>query len=269
VWKDYAATPVGQLLVRRAGPDDGVPLVLFHASPGSGRALEPLLEELAPGRPLYALDTLGVGGSARPTILRTPGIVDYAQVVVAALDDLDLGPIDLYGTHTGSLLALETAILLGDRVRSVVLNGVPLFSPDERAAFLDHHFVDLTPRWDGAELVMAWGHVRDLHHWFPWFDRRPERVAPRAPADADSLQAYLVDLLASGPSYVDPYRAVFLHDTRSRLPLLQAPTLVCHTSGDPLARFTTEAARLARAESLAVDGPLGPAVASHLDRSAA
>ena len=150
-WRTYAATPAGQVLVRRAGPDGGVPLVLFHAAPGSGRRLESLLRALAPDRPCYALDTLGVGGSARPAILYPPQIADYALATCAALDDLGLEMVDLYGTHTGSLVALETAILLGDRARSVVLNGVPLFSEAERAVFLEHHFVDLEPRWDGAE----------------------------------------------------------------------------------------------------------------------
>jgi pimeloyl-ACP methyl ester carboxylesterase len=261
----YVPTPVGQVLVRRAGPPHGTPLVLFHASPGSGRTLEPLMRAMTSSRPLYALDTLGVGGSSRPEILRTPLIGDYAGTAVAALDELGLGVVDLYGTHTGSLMALETALVLGDRVRSIVLDGVPLFSPDERRMFLERHFIDLTPRWDGAEFVMAWGHIRDLHHWFPWFDRRPERTSPRVPADAESLQAYLLDLLASGQSYVHPYRAVFLHEPRARLGHLRARTLVCHESGDPLARFTAEASRLAQAQGLEIHGPRAPAIATFLD----
>jgi pimeloyl-ACP methyl ester carboxylesterase len=250
LWKTYASTGAGALLVRRRSDGDGRPLVLFHSSPGSGKKLEPLLAALAPGRPLYAFDTLGNGDSDKPELLRPPGLDDYAVVVEQALDDLGLEEVDLYGTHTGALVALEVALRLGSRARSVIFEGITLFDPEENAAFLAHHFIDLSPRFDGSHLIVAWGHVRDAHLWFPWFERRPDRLAPFPHPTAEMLHAYLLELLRSGPSYQGPYRAVFEHRTAERLALLRTRVLLCHAPTDPLGRFSERAAELAGAETL-------------------
>ena len=75
--KTYAQTSRGQLLVRRRSDASGRPLVMFHGSPGSAAAIEPLIEALAAFRPIVAFDTLGNGDSDKPDerFPRSPGSV--------------------------------------------------------------------------------------------------------------------------------------------------------------------------------------------------
>jgi pimeloyl-ACP methyl ester carboxylesterase len=245
ITRTYARTPFGQLLARCAGALSAAPLLMLHPSPGSGARLEPLITALASTRRVVALDTLGNGDSDKPVALATPTIADYAVVFEAAADALGLETFDLYGSHTGAIMALEVALRMGGRVRSLILDGITLFSEQENAKFLDGYFVDLTPAWDGTHLIRAWSTVRDGRLWFPWHDRRPEAIAPFDLLDASGAQAYTLEMLKSGATYSLAYQAVFTHPTAERLALLETRTLVCHPPGDPLARFSEPAAALA------------------------
>lgn len=257
VSKTYAATEYGQLLVRLAGAaagsaDAARPLVLLHGSPTSARDLEPLLGALAaaaPGRPLLALDTLGNGDSDKPDPARhpqfaEPGILDYAAVVLAALDALGVAEFDLYGTHTGAAIAAETAILGGSRVGGVILDGVAMFDAATIADFDDNYFIDLTPRWDGTHLLAAWTVYRDSTVWFPWYRRSRECALDFPVRTAEQLQPAVVEFLKSGTTYALAYRAAFHWDAASRLPALATRTLVTTHPRDPLDALTPEAAAL-------------------------
>ncbi len=270
--RTFAVTPFGRLLARRMGPDTGTPVLMLHPSPGSGLRLEPLMRALCVDRPVVILDTLGNGDSDKPTALLTPTIEDYAVVFEAAADDLGLDRFDLYGSHTGAVMAIELALRAGERVRSLVLDGITLFSEQENAKFLDGYFVDLAPEWDGTHLIRAWSTVCDGRLWFPWHDRRPANIAPFELLDPAGAQAYVLEMLKSGQSYPLSYQAVFTHRTAERLAELRTRTLVCHVEGDPLARFTEPAAALvpgatALALASARHEDVAPQIAAFLDRS--
>ena len=147
-----------------------------NSSPGSGEALLPRARALARLRPVVVLDTLGNGDSDKPDVgrhpqFRAPQIADYARTVLAALDDLGLGQVDVYGTHTGALIALEAALHDERRVRAVLLDGISLFTAAEVESAMSLQFLDLTPRWDGTQLLAAWSLVRDSRFWYPWYLR--------------------------------------------------------------------------------------------------
>lgn len=263
ITKAYAATQYGQLLVRLrhdgqgagsgAGSGDAPrPLVLLHGSPTSALDLEPLMGALATARPerqLVALDTLGNGDSDKPDADRhpqfaRPSIRDYAPVVLEAVDALGFGAFDLYGTHTGAAIAAETAILAGNRVGSVILDGVAMFDEATVADFLASYFIDLTPRWDGTHLVAAWSTYRDSTMWFPWYRRTREHALDFPVRTAEQLQPVVLEFLKSGTTYPLSYRAAFEWDARSRLPKLRARTLLTAHPKDPLVEVTEQAAAL-------------------------
>src|SRR5579859_556010 len=136
--RDYASVTFGQVHIRRAGPREGVPLLMLHASPGSSRAVLPLATLLANDRPVVAMDTPGFGDSD-PLAVSDPTIGDFADAVLEVIDALGHTRVDLYGSHTGALIALEAAVRGPDRVRRVVFDGLPVFSPEESADHLANY----------------------------------------------------------------------------------------------------------------------------------
>jgi pimeloyl-ACP methyl ester carboxylesterase len=244
VWRDITPTPAGQLLTRRVADAPGRPLVLLHASPGSSRALEPLLLELGRTRPVIAFDTIGNGESDKPP-WAAPAAADYADTIAAALDARGLDRVDLYGTHTGAMLAIETAVRHPDRIHRLVLDGVVIFDDEERDDILAHYLEPFEPVWDGGHLLRSWSVRRDSKLWWPWYRRTPDRHRPAPPPTVESLQRDVVEVLKSGETYALAYRVALGYPTRDRLPLVTARTLVCAPAHDVLGAYSAEAARLA------------------------
>ncbi len=244
VTRDITPTPAGQLLTRRVADVPGRPLVLLHASPGSSRSLEPLLLELGRTRPVIAFDTIGNGESDKPP-WTTPTAADYADTIVAALDARGLDRVDLYGTHTGAMLAIETAVRHPGRIHRLVLDGVVIFDAEECDDILAHYLEPLEPVWDGGHLLRSWSVRRDSKLWWPWYRRTPDRHRPAPPPSVDALHRDVVEVLKSGETYALAYRVALGYPTRDRLPHVAARTLVCAPEHDVLGAYSEEAARLA------------------------
>jgi pimeloyl-ACP methyl ester carboxylesterase len=258
--KTYADTSFGQLLVRRQLDADGSapPLALLHASPASAALLEPLMRRLAPGRPVLAFDTLGNGDSDKPP-WREAAIADYAPVVAEALAALGLDEVDLYGTHTGALIAAETAILRPRLVGRLVLEGVHLWDDELAHDLLARYTPPLEPRDDGSHLVLAWSFLRDQTLFWPWYRRTRAGIRRVEPVEAEALHRWCVELLKSGETYPIAYRAAFAWPARERLPLVPVPTLVVTTADDMLDEYSAEAAALLPAGRALTAPPRGVA----------
>jgi len=264
--RDITPTPAGQLLTRLVAPAAPAldaaaplppPLVLLHASPGSARSLEPLLRELGRTRLAIAFDTIGNGESDRPP-WSEPTAADYADTVAAGVAARGIEQIDLYGTHTGAMLAIEVAVRHPQLVRRLILEGVVLFGDEERDDILAHYLEPHVPQWDGAHLLRLWSVRRDAKLWWPWYRRTPDRHRPSPPPGVEAIQRDVVELLKSGPTYALAYRVALGYPTRDRLPLVEARTLVCATEHDILRGYSAEAAALAPA-ARAADVPGEPA----------
>jgi pimeloyl-ACP methyl ester carboxylesterase len=245
VRRDYVDTSVGQLLMRRTGGGTGRPLVLFHASPGSSLGLEPLLLALGADRPAITFDTPGNGDSAPP---RGPvEIRDLAKILGEAIDALGLKDYDLYGTHTGALVAMEVAIARSQQVRHLILDGVTMFSDSETQDLLANYPLPLQISSDGGYLIWAWNFQRDGSLWWPWYNRTASgaRIGVR-PLSPETQHRNFVEFIKGGATYHFNYRAAFAYPTRTRLPLIKTPTLLCASSSDVLLPGLAEAAQLAQ-----------------------
>ncbi|CAO3440728.1 alpha/beta fold hydrolase [Azospirillum endophyticum] len=241
VWHDYADTPHGRIHLRRAGR--GRPLLAFQSAPGSSAPLLPLLHGLAPGREVIAPDYLGNGESDKPE--RTVDIGALADDMLALADALGLDSFDLWGTHTGALVALDLTVRHPERVGRAVLEAPVLIPADFSADILDHYFPPLAAdRW-GLHLLQAWNMRRDMFLFWPWY--RQDRAAARAIGvpDAAVLHDWTMGLLASGGHYDRSYRAAFRYDTRAALVRLTRPALVCAGPADMLVEGLAEARTLA------------------------
>ena len=160
VHRAYTECRYGQLHVLRAGQGAArPPLLLFHQNPSTSEEYRHLIAAMATDRIVCALDTPGYGMSDRPPAPLS--ITGYAEALVEGIDALGLagglagsGPVDVFGFHTGTFLAIEVARLLGARCGRIALAGIPLRPDDERRLRLDQiHAV--APPTDDGEAIFA------------------------------------------------------------------------------------------------------------------
>ena len=240
--RHYADCRYGQLHFVRAAPDGptGTPLVLLHQNPSSSLEYRYLIERMSLDRVVIALDTPGSGMSDAP-----PGPVSAANYALALADALEAigtgGQVDLFGFHTGTMLAAELAIARPAMVRRLVLTGIPFRPPHERTERLDKIHKVAPPDDSGASTF-------ERLHWLWEFTvqkRHPDVPVERA---ADIF----IDRAKALHRYWWPYDAVWRWPVEERLPLVTQPVLVLQP--DELLRVhSIEAAALfpdARVEEL-------------------
>jgi len=230
---DIAAGQVHLRISRTTPQNDTLPLLLLHASPASSVMSVPLVAQLGQGRRCYAPDTLGFGDSCAP-VQEQPTAADYAASMLEVLDALGLEQTDLYGSHTGAHIAAELAILAPTRIRRVVLDGIALFEPEDKAQALANYAPAVEADIIGSQLNWAWHFVRDQAVYFPYFRRDKAHLRNMDMASAELLHITATDVMKALWTYHLGYRSAFGHNDRDRLPLMTQRTLVMSDLSDPL-----------------------------------
>lgn len=274
---DPAADPVDRAFIRvddalvhlrrTAGDPARHPLVMLHASPGSSRALAPLMRALhaSGGAPtLIAPDTAGNGDSDAPAE-DAPDIAWFAAALVRLLDRLELDSVDLYGTHTGARIACEAAAAYPDRIKRVIFDGIGDYPPEMRAMLVRDYAPEMRPDDYGTHFLWAFNFVRDQALHFPHFLRDPaHRLTTRPVPSAEDLHAATLDVLKGLASYHKPYRAAFSYEAGERMGDIPNPAVLLSVANElPNLRTATEAlaARLPDGAVLTV----GPTLAEKAD----
>ncbi|MBV8718685.1 MAG: alpha/beta fold hydrolase [Chloroflexi bacterium] len=208
--RELVSTRFGQVHVRLSGQSTSrAPIVLLHMNPMSAAMYDRLLPLFGRDRLAIAPDRLGFGFS--DTSPRPLSMAEYALSSLDVLDHLGVQRFDIYGTHTGSVEAVELAGEHADRVRRVVLVSIPAYTPQE----LEERKYRLAgvpePAEDGSHLQWHWRR-RFLHR--------------QAPHDLALFQWRLLQELLAGPNSWWPYKAVFDYPMAERLARLEQPVLV-------------------------------------------
>lgn len=242
--RDFVRIDEGQVHYRAVGDvtSGARPLVLIHASPASAYNLQPLMGKLGQLRdqPLYAPDTLGNGDSC-PAQMDVPDIAYYAGAVGRQLDALGVPEVDVYGTHTGGSIAMELAIQQPERVKRVIIDGVGLYSEEEKADMLANYTPEIMPDHEGTQFNWAWHFVRDQNFFFPWYRRDAEHQRKGAVDNPNALNDVVVEVLKSITTYHHAYRAAFRYPKKDRLALIAQPVLMIYETTDPLYKYKDEA----------------------------
>ena len=241
IWHDYVETRNGRMHLRRSG-DKGRPLLVIPTGGGSSAQFAPVVTGLANGRQVFAVDYLGNGLSDKPA--GKVSIETLADDMLALLDALGFDDVDVLGSHTGALVALELAVIAPERVGRLVMEGPVFISQDFQDDLLANYFPVIEPDKWGLHLPLVWNWRRDLFMFWPWY--RVDRTAARelGVPTADELHKYAVGILESGSTYGGAYRSAFFYDTRARMPKLTRPGLVCAGPDDMLKDGLTDARRL-------------------------
>ena len=242
--RSFVSIREGQVHLRRAGmASTARPLWMLHASPASSVSLAPLIRELAESRPVIAPDTLGNGDSA-PAQPAVPDIAYYADSSLRVMDALGIEQADIYGSHTGAHIAVEMVIARPDRFPRMVLDGIGMFSPQQKFDYLANYAPAVQPDAIGSQLHWAWHFVRDQGWFFPYFHRDVAHLRGTDAPSAEALHTTTVEVLKAIRTYHHAYRAAFSHPDRERLPLVKTRTLVMADTSDPLKTGVDAAAAL-------------------------
>jgi pimeloyl-ACP methyl ester carboxylesterase len=255
----------GLMHYRRIGAS-GAPLVMLHASPASSQSLEPLAQRLA-GHHILMPDTPGNGCSSPPAMAE-PELPDYADMVDRFCEASGWDTVDVYGTHTGAHIAIEWAIAHPARVRRLVLDGVAMLSPDERAEFLDHYAPPRSPDAGGTQFAWAFNLIRDQMIFWPHYRQDAAHLRAGGQFDPRLLHNLTMDLLGALDTYHQAYRAVFRHEPLARLPLVTQPVLWLRAGHGPIDSGSAEAIAALRrvtVADIADDEGRGVAITSFLN----
>jgi len=224
--KGYLDGPWGQIHYYEQGP--GEPLVLLHQSPVCARMFERAMPHLAAaGLRAIAVDTPGYGNSDVPP--HPPAIEDYADCLHAVLDGLGLASAHILGHHTGAMIAGSFAARNPGRVRSLILNGTPIFTPKELEVFAGIEHKPMPLRADGSHLQEAW--ERRLFYSAGW-------------RDVAAMHRRLVDELWAGDTSWYGHHAAFAYDVTNDLEAITVPTLLLTNTGDDIYHLAKVAHRL-------------------------
>lgn len=157
--RGYVDVPMGQMHYRSQG--QGSVVLLIHQTPWYSIQWSKVQPRLAAaGYRAIAPDTLGFGFSPPPDKAQ-PSLEDYADQLVTFLDSLGVRDVALIGHHTGAGLSLVFAHRHPERVRCVVLNGLPLYTDEEREARLKGIKPPAPLKEDGSHLSQHFRWIRE------------------------------------------------------------------------------------------------------------
>lgn len=190
--------------------------MLLHQNPSSSEEFEPLVRTMATDREVVAFDTPGSGMSDWP-----PEPLDMAGYAGAFADGIEMlslaqdQPVDVFGYHTGTLLAAELAIAQPTRIGRVVLSGIPYRNEEERQERLDA--IENGPKLteDGAEILKMQSQLWDFV-----VTKRDPRVPLERAARIYMEKAKPMD------RYWWPYISVWRYEFKERFPLITQPVLI-------------------------------------------
>ncbi len=245
VIRGYLELPWGQVHYRTvdvaAGPEgaDARPLLLIlHQTPLDSEHYERVLPLLAEFTRPVAVDSPGYGLSDRPPPRSDVGsegdaewnVEDYGRLTWEIADRFGGERIYLFGRATGSVLAVEAAAQRPQRVRALVLHGLPVYDDATKLQRLaDVEFgAPIAPQADGAHLVRLW-----------------ERVLGQYPyLQPDVVQWHVERYLAGGPDFAMAYRALWRYDLPAAVERLRAPVLLLGGTLDRVFGWFEDARRL-------------------------
>jgi pimeloyl-ACP methyl ester carboxylesterase len=220
---------------RRAG--SGPPVVLLHDSPRSSVLHLPLLGTLSDAFTVYALDTPGYGLSDPLPASPRPELDDFGDALAAALEGLGLEQPTVYAFHTSSKIALSCAVRHPGCIDRLVIDGLSLPPAAPPESFIAAYMSPFEPDADGAYIAKQWAKIRDLHRFFPWFQRELARRIPMDEPGAEALHAYAMDLFMAGPDYSAAYSAAMRYLAVGVLPQLKTPATFIARADDVLYPF--------------------------------
>jgi len=218
---------------RRIG--QGPPVVMLHASPANSAMLAAEMHAAAAHFTCFALDTPGFGDSD-PLPGESLHVRDLAAATAAAMAALALPPCPVFGTHSGSAIALELGVLWPDRVTGLVLDAVPVFTDAEMRDLFKDFFQTFPPDPLGGHFTSTWMRFRDQFTWFPWQSRDAARLNPIHRPAPEDIEHWVMMYYRAMRTYMPAYRAILRYgqEAKAAAAALTLPAVFLATAEDML-----------------------------------
>lgn len=233
VRKAYVETARGQLHYRHCG--EGTPLVLLQLLPFGSLMFEPVMPAFAGrGYACYAFDLMGYGRSDKRSFEWL--VRDFSENLLDAFDRLDVEPGFVVGGHFTALIALDLAHRVPERVRKVVLDGIPVWSANEREERFSKNPPPAPVAEDGSTVGGTW---RQTVGMLKRLDPDAELTLATESGFLDAFVAFVEATYKPGTA-----RAFFEFATDEKLASLRQPALVVGSPTDTLADYHDRALEL-------------------------
>ena len=211
----------------------GPVVLLLHQSPQSSAAMLPLAQQLVSRYCVIAPDSPGFGLSD-PLPSATPSIEDMAHALDEFATAIQIPPATIIGVHTGAKIALEFALRFPEKTGLLILDGLAVFTEDERDDILAHYLPPFQPSWDGSHLTWLWARLREQVIFFPWYKKDSgSRMNYNVPA-ADYQHGWFMDFMYAGDAYRAGYGAAFRYRNSAAIKDIVPPTAALYRTGDVL-----------------------------------
>jgi pimeloyl-ACP methyl ester carboxylesterase len=249
-----------ELAWNEQGEGPGPTLVLCHGFTGSSLDFSLQVEALAEGRRVVTVDQRGHGESTKTGDLSTYNIEQLADDLIAFLEAVGRGPVDLLGHSMGGRVVLSVVLARPDLVNSLILMDTSAWSfipPDEGVRQLVFDFMTNFDPARGMAPTMTLGSPEEkmIEAITPEVWRKEKEIS-FAGTDPYAFKALGTELLAEGVLSV-----------RDRLPEIVCPTTVLVGSEDhPLVDQAPElAAELAHGHLSVIEGAYHSPQLTHAD----
>lgn len=225
--------------VAKEGPQ--TTLIMLHASPMSSEMMLPIMHNLEGVCELIAPDTPGYGQSdplTKEALSESDTLYPYVEWLNEFIDVLGLESVALYGSATGTQIAIEYARAYPQKTRFLVLDNAADFNDAEREKIMVRYFPDLTPQPDGSHLQAIWEISKSMFQWFPWYQQDDEhRISTETPSLA-ALQSTVKAYVLAGPEYYQAYKRAFMNEDATRLQAVTVPTTVIRWEGSMIRKYS-------------------------------
>ncbi|MBB5687698.1 alpha/beta fold hydrolase [Sphingobium boeckii] len=220
----YADLPHGPMLVNRAGPQSGTPLLILSA-PTTLHALR--WQQALSTRATIVPDLPGFGESAA---LPSPSLISMADALEAMLDQFGIGKADIlatgFATPLGTLLAARHPAKFGH----IILDGC--FST--MAINSDSICPEFPFDTGGGHIHRYWHMLRDGEANWPWYATEATALRTIAPQfDAFGLHDALLGILKQPEHYGDAVGALAQIDNAESYSAFSQPALLFSRPDDP------------------------------------
>jgi pimeloyl-ACP methyl ester carboxylesterase len=229
--RGYVSGPTGQIHYRLYRPESaasGPVLVLSHQSPSSSLMFEAAYPHLtARGVTCIGVDTPGFGMSDVPD--PRPSVTDYATAFAPVLDHFGLKAAHFLGHHTGAANVTAFAARHPAHVQSLILNGPPVFTAEERAERLSRPLGPVPLEADGSHLKKRWAsRVAATPGW----------------THVHAMHRNLLGTLLAGDTAWYGHKAAYEYDMAAEFQRLTPRTLILTNTGDDIYHLAQRARQM-------------------------